>query len=225
MMIFKPLKKKVVAALGPWLAYWAIRILGFTLQIEVVNAAVYESFMEKGIFVIGAFWHSRLLMMPLAYKGKKLSFLVSPHRDGQVVGKALKRFGFHAILGSTSKKGFSAIREMTKSLRSGSDIAIAPDGPRGPRFVVQIGVIELAKLTGSPVIPLTFSASRKKIFNTWDRFLLPCPFSKGVIIYGEPIDVDPDCDRAHLEEKRILLEKRLVELTEKADHYFDSKMN
>jgi lysophospholipid acyltransferase (LPLAT)-like uncharacterized protein len=225
MMILKPLKKKTVAALGPWLAYWAVRVLGSTMHIDVVNAEIHQSFMEKGISVIGAFWHSRLLMMPLVYKGRKLSFLVSPHRDGQVVGKALKRFGFHAILGSTSKKGFSAIREMTKSLRSGSDIAIAPDGPRGPRYVAQIGVIELARLTGSPVIPLTFSASRKKIFNTWDRFLLPCPFSKGVFIMGEPIFVDSDGDRAHLEEKRILLEKRLVELTEKADHYFDSKAN
>jgi len=86
---------------------------------------------------------------------------------------------------------------------------------------VQIGVVELARLTGRPVIPITFSASRKRIFNSWDRFLLPYPFSKGVFIYGEPVAVDLHGDRDHLEEKRLLLEKRLNDLTERADHYFD----
>jgi hypothetical protein len=83
-------------------------------------------------------------------------------------------------------------------------------------------VIELAKLTGRAVVPLTFSASKRKIFNTWDQFLLPYPFSKGVFIWGEPVEVDQHGDRDHLEEKRILLENRLNDLTERADHYFDS---
>jgi lysophospholipid acyltransferase (LPLAT)-like uncharacterized protein len=103
-----------------------------------------------------------------------------------------------------------------------SDITIVPDGPRGPRRQAQIGVIELAKLTGKAILPLSFSASRRKLFNTWDQFLLPYPFSKGVFIWGEPIYVDQEGDRAHLEERRILLENRLNELTERADHYFDS---
>jgi lysophospholipid acyltransferase (LPLAT)-like uncharacterized protein len=159
-------------------------------------------------------------MMPMtSYEGKKLSFLVSPHRDGQVVGKALKRFGFHAILGSTNRRGFSGFKKMVNAQES--DIAIVPDGPRGPRRRAQIGVIELAKLTGKAILPLSFSASKRKIFDTWDQFLLPYPFSKGVFVWGEPIEVDQNGDRAHLEEKRILLENRLNELTEKADHYFE----
>ncbi len=170
---------------------------------------------------IGVFWHGRLLMMPLIYKGKNLSFLVSSHRDGQVVGKALTRFGFHAILGSTTRKGFSGFKQMLKALRNGSDLAITPDGPRGPRCRVQMGVIELAKLTGRAVIPLSFSSSRRKILKTWDHFLLPYPFSRGVFVWGEPVSVDPNGDRTHLEERRALLEKRLNELTEEADHYFD----
>jgi lysophospholipid acyltransferase (LPLAT)-like uncharacterized protein len=111
---------------------------------------------------------------------------------------------------------------MLKANQDGSDIALTPDGPKGPRYQAQIGVIELAKLTGRPIIPVTFSASRRKMFKTWDQFLLPCPFSKGVFIWGEPMDVDPKGDRAHLEERRIL-QRRLNELTERADHYFDSK--
>ncbi len=136
-----------------------------------------------------------------------------------MIGKALKRFGFHAILGSTTRKGFSGFKQMVKAHES--DIGIVPDGPRGPRQQVQIGVIELARLTGRPIIPVTFNASRRKIFNTWDRFLLPYPFSRGVFIWGEPIVVNTNGNRAHLEEKRLLLERKLNELTEEADRYFN----
>jgi lysophospholipid acyltransferase (LPLAT)-like uncharacterized protein len=224
-MLIKSVKKKLVAWLGPSLAYWVIKNLGRTMRFEEINSEIPRSFWEKEISAIGAVWHGRLLMMPLAYKGKKLSFLVSPHRDGQVVGKALERFGFRPILGSTTRKGFSAFKKMVKAHQNGFDIALTPDGPRGPRYQVQIGVIELAKLTGRPVVPLTFSASKRKIFKTWDRFLLPYPFSKGVFIWGEPIYVDPNGNRAHFEERRTLLEMRLNELTERADHYFDSGKN
>jgi lysophospholipid acyltransferase (LPLAT)-like uncharacterized protein len=220
-MAFKTLRKKCVSWVGPGLAYWTIKTLGRTMSFEDVNSEIPTFFLGKGKPVICAFWHGRLLMMPFASKGRKLGFLVSPHRDGQVVGKALQRFGFHAILGSTTRKGLTAFKNMLKALQDGYDIALTPDGPRGPRYHVQAGVIELARLTGKPVIPLTFSASRKKVFNTWDRFLLPYPFSKGVFIWGEPVHIDPHGDRDHLEDRRALLEKRLNELTERADHYFD----
>ncbi|RPJ03679.1 MAG: DUF374 domain-containing protein [Deltaproteobacteria bacterium] len=220
-MFLKAVRKKLVEWFGPSLAYWTIKILGWTMRLEEVHAEIPGSFQGKGTPGIGAFWHGRLLMMPLVYKGKKLSFLVSAHRDGQIVGRALKRFGYQAILGSTTRKGFSAFKQMLRANQEGSDIALAPDGPKGPRYRVQIGVIELAKLTGRPVVPLTFSASRRKLLKTWDQFLLPCPFSRGVFIWGEPVYVNPDGDRVHLEERRALLEKRLNELTEQADHYFD----
>jgi lysophospholipid acyltransferase (LPLAT)-like uncharacterized protein len=219
--MFKQFKKRMVAWLGPSLAYWVIKLLGWTMEFEEVHPEIPRSFWEKGIPGIGVFWHGRLLMMPRIYKGKKLSFLVSPHRDGQIVGRALKRFGFHAILGSTNRRGFSAFKQMLRANREGSDIALVPDGPKGPRYQVQIGVIELAKLTGRPVVPVTFSSSKRILFKTWDQFLLPYPFSRGVFIWGEPVHVDPKGDRTHLEERRALLERRLNELTEKADHYFE----
>jgi lysophospholipid acyltransferase (LPLAT)-like uncharacterized protein len=220
-MFFKPLKKKLVAALGPSLAYWVIKFLTWTMRFEEVNAGILQEFLEKGTPFIGTFWHGRLLMMPLIYRGKKLSILVSPHRDGQIVGKVLQRFGFHTIPGSTYRRGFGAFKQMVKALQNESDIVVVPDGPRGPRQQVQIGVIELAKRTGRPIVPVTFGASRGIFFKTWDRFLLPYPFSKGVYIYGDPVYVNPHGDRVHLEERRIILEKRLNELTDQADHYFD----
>jgi len=221
-MFLKTLKKKLVSWLGPSLTYWTIKILGLTVRVEVINPDIPRSLWERGIPVIFVFWHGRLLMMPHAYKGKKAGFLVSPHRDGQVVGKAVKRFGLHPISGSTTRKGFSAFKNMIKVLQDGSDIGVTPDGPRGPRYQAQIGVVELSRLTGKPIVPITFSASKKIFLNTWDRFLLPYPFSKGVFIWGEPIHVDPNSDRTHLEEMRLLLERSLNELNERADHYFDT---
>ena len=220
-MVFKTLQKKLVAVLGPWGAYWTIKLLGLTMRFEELNAEVPKSFLEKGVPAIGVFWHGRLLMMPWIHQGRPLSFLVSPHRDGQVVGKAVERFGHRAILGSTTRRGVSAFKKLLKAHQEGHDLVVVPDGPRGPRYQVQIGVIELAKLTGRPIVPLSFSASHRKIFNTWDQFLFPFPFSKGVFIWGEPVFVDPHGDRTHLEEKKVLLETRLNELTEKADHHFD----
>ena len=212
----------MVAWLGPWLAYGTMKILGRTVRFEVINPEIPKSFWERGIPFLLVFWHGRLLMILHSYEGKKAGFLASPHRDGQVVGKALQRFGFHMILGSTNRKGFSAFKKIFKALQNGSDVAVTPDGPRGPRYKAQIGVIELSRLTGSSIVPVTFGASKKIIFKTWDRFLLPYPFSKGVFIWGEPIQVNPNGDRAHVEEKRVLLENRLNEITEQADHYFDS---
>lgn len=220
-MDFKTLKKKMISAFAPWVAYWVIKMIGRTMRFEEVNSGIPNSFWDKGNPAIGAFWHGRLLMMPWVYRGKRLGFLVSSHRDGQIVGRALERFGFHPILGSTNKNGSSALKEMVKAIQNGSDIGIAPDGPRGPRYRAHFGVIELARRTGRPVVPLSFNASKKKVFKTWDHFLLPYPFSKGVFIWGEPIYVDSNGDRDYLEQIRVLLETRLNELTEKADHFFD----
>jgi lysophospholipid acyltransferase (LPLAT)-like uncharacterized protein len=139
------------------------------------------------------------------------------------MGKAGKMLGHRPIVGSTTRKGFSAFKNMIKALQNGSDIVIAPDGPKGPRQKAQIGVIELSRITGRPIVPVTFSASKKVVFNSWDRFVLPYPFSRGVFIWGDPIHVDPKGDRTHLEEKRLLLENRLNDITEQADHYFDSR--
>ena len=221
--MLKALRKRVVAWLGPWLAYWVIKVLSRTMRFEEVNPEIPRAFWEKETPAIGAFWHGRLLMMPVVYKGRKLSFLVSPHRDGQLLKNVLQRFGFHPIEGTISitQTAFSAFRQMVKIQKSGSDIAFPPDGPRGPGGQAKMGIIELAKRTGRPILPFAFSASKKKIFNTWDRFLLPYPFSKGVFIWGEPIYIDKDGDQDYLEEKRQLLEKRLNEMTEEADHYFD----
>ncbi len=219
----KRLVNSLILAILPPLGYWIIKFLSWTMRIETINGQVYDEHHKRGEPAIGAFWHGRLLMMPSGYRGKKLSILISLHQDGELISRTAKYFGFKSIRGSTTRGGFSAMREMMRAFEGGYDIAITPDGPRGPRYRVQNGIIELASRTGKAIIPVTFNASRKKIFGSWDRFLLPYPFSRGVFIWGEPLLVPRQMDGHTFEQKRLLLEKTLSEITDRADRRFEKK--
>src|SRR5437879_7394376 len=152
---------KMKLALLPPIGYATIRALGATLRIRTLHAERVRAFWESGRGVIIAFWYSRQLMMPLCYGGSRLYILISEHRDGELIHRIVRRFGFNTIRGSTTRGGARALRQMSRLGRTGADLAVTPDGPRGPRFVAQPGVVELAKLTGLPIIPLTFAASKK----------------------------------------------------------------
>lgn len=218
----KPLRRiwhKSLLLLGPWFAYLLIRFLQRTMKIEEINGEGIRRRWTEGGNAIGAFWHGRLLMMPLVYGGHGLKILISRHRDGELISKVVHRFGLETVRGSSTRGGIAGIKALARSLRDGYDVAIAPDGPRGPRYKVQPGVIQLAKLTGLPIYPFTFSAYPSKILRTWDLFLIPYPFSRGVFIWGDPIIVERQADQAQMSEKAALLEKRLIEITEAADRY------
>ena len=191
------------------------------MRIEVINGQVHDERCRRGEPSIGAFWHGRLLMMPAGYRGKRVAILISLHQDGELISRAVNYFGFRSIRGSATRGGFSAMREMMRASKEGYDIAITPDGPRGPRYRVQNGIIELARRTGMDIIPVTFNSSRKKVFRSWDRFLLPYPFSRGVFIWGEPLLVPRQMDDDAFEQTRLLLERRLREITGRADRYFE----
>ena len=148
-------------ALLPPLGSALIRALGGTLRVRTLHADRIKTFWETGRPVIVAFWHGRQIMMPLCYGGSRLAILISRHRDGELIHRIVRRFGFDTVRGSTTRGGAQALRQMARLGRSGADLAVTPDGPRGPRCVAQAGVAELAKLTGLPIIPLTFSASKK----------------------------------------------------------------
>jgi lysophospholipid acyltransferase (LPLAT)-like uncharacterized protein len=217
----KRLIDNLILAVVPPLAYWVIKLLSWTMRMEVVDGQIYDDYWGKGKPLIFTFWHGRLLMMPTRHRGKGVAIPISLHQDGELISRTVRYFGFRSIRGSTTRGGFSAMREMLKTSEDGYDIAITPDGPRGPRYRVQNGTIELARRTGMTIIPLTFNASRKKVFRSWDRFLLPYPFSRGVFIFGKPLLVPRQMGKAVFEQKKLLLERRLREITDRADRYFD----
>jgi lysophospholipid acyltransferase (LPLAT)-like uncharacterized protein len=145
----------------PPFGYAAIRALGWTLRIRTLHVDRINAFWQAGRPVILAFWHGRQLMLPLGYRGFRLYILVSEHRDGELIHRIVRRFGFDTVRGSSTRGGVRALRQMARLGRSGAGLAVTPDGPRGPRCVAQAGVVELAKLTGLPILPFTFAASKK----------------------------------------------------------------
>lgn len=149
-------------ALLPPIGSGLIRLLGQVIRIRTKGGDRVDELYRQGRRIIIAFWHGRQLMMPLAYRGAEAHILISQHRDGELIHRIVSRFGLHSVRGSTTRGGVAALRRLIELGRSGADLVVTPDGPKGPRQVVQIGVIQLAKATGLPIVPLTFSCSKKK---------------------------------------------------------------
>ena len=169
---------------------------------------------------IWAVWHSRLLLLNYLSKGSKGTAMVSGSKDGEFVVRILKRQGHEAIRGSTTKGGIKALSSLIKNLKEKQRPGlIIPDGPQGPRFKAKLGIIILARETGYPILPFSYSAKKIKVFASWDRFILPYPFTKCLGIYGKPLFVPRDADRNELNRCLILLEKELCRLTSEADSY------
>ena len=200
------------------LAVFYIRVVHATGTWQIEGEAQANEFHESGRPFILAFWHGRLLMMSYAWRHRsQVNMLISSHPDGQIVARTMSRFGVQSIVGSTTRGGWSAMRTMVKTLRSGGIVGITPDGPQGPRMRASNGIITIARIANAPILPLAFSATRRRVLRTWDQFVLPLPFGRGVFLWGNPIDVPNDADEATIESRRLELETSLIELTGRAD--------
>ena len=168
----------------PAAAAWGVRLLGKTMELTTVGGETVDALVREGKPIIIAFWHGRQLMMPLAYRGASASILISQHRDGEIIARIMKCFGFASIRGSSTRGGGQAVRQLLKVAHQGEDLIITPDGPRGPACRVQTGVMYLAKLTGFPIMPLTFACSKKKSFPVGINFKFLFHGLKGCL-FGE----------------------------------------
>ncbi|MBT5416091.1 MAG: lysophospholipid acyltransferase family protein [Rhodospirillaceae bacterium] len=167
---------------------------------------------------IFCFWHGRMLMLPPAWKaGRPVRMLISRHADGRLIAEVIRRFGIGTVAGSSTKGRVSAVREILRAVEAGTCIGITPDGPRGPRMRAQGGAIALARRAGVPILPASYAVRRRKILASWDRFVLPWPFNRGVYIWGEPLHVPPEAGPEKEEALRAELERRLNAVTEEAD--------
>jgi lysophospholipid acyltransferase (LPLAT)-like uncharacterized protein len=145
----------------PRLAAIWIRGTRATMRIRRENFASMQELTGSGKPFIIAFWHGRLFLMPYSYPGDRVTILISEHRDGEYISRTMERFGFTSARGSSTRSGAIGLREVLRALKQGSDAAFTPDGPRGPRETVQPGVIAAARLSGAPILPVTFSCSKK----------------------------------------------------------------
>ena len=203
----------------PRLISGALWLIAKTVRIEYVNADDLFARWARGEQVILAFWHNRVVMMPIAYQGRgsKACIMNSQHRDGEIATRALERWGIRSVRGSATRGGAAGFLQLVNAFRDGYDLAVVPDGPRGPRYVVKRGIIHLGKATGAPIIPVTYAATRRHQLRNWDRFIVPLPFSRIVYIAGEPLQVPRDLSDERAETLRLELESRLNAITAAAD--------
>lgn len=175
----------------------------------------YQSGEKHCIF---AFWHGRLVMIP-PHKPphRPMHVMISRHNDGELIAQTVDRFAIHTVRGSTSKGGMLAGRDVIKLSRQGDNVSITPDGPRGPNRQAQAGIIQLARMCGCPIVPITCSSSKHKALNSWDRMQIPLPFGTFASCVGEPIEVPRDAGDRQIEKLRVQLEERLNALTTRAD--------
>jgi len=190
--------------LTPWLAAGVIRLLYSLIRIEFFGENYPRSFWDKGEGVILAFWHDQLLLMAKGYRGPGAKILISSSSDGELIARTMRHFGQDAVRGSSTRGGHRAFKALLALANGPADLVITPDGPKGPRHQVKKGVVQLARIVGRPVIPMAFACSRGHRFASWDRFLLPYPFCRGIYAFGKPVffekGEDPESFRSRLQE-------------------------
>lgn len=214
-----PEKAGLAGRLAARAVYTAIRTIDASLrwQVEWHPQALEAARSGRAIFTI---WHNRLALSLILYRrfiqptdpARRLAAIVSASRDGGLLARILELFEVEPVRGSSSRRGAQAIRELTYWARQGLDLAITPDGPRGPCYRVQEGAIDVAALTGLPVIPATFRVTRRYELKSWDRFQIPLPLARCVAAFGEPVRAPREMDAALRERLRLQLQTRMLEL-------------
>jgi lysophospholipid acyltransferase (LPLAT)-like uncharacterized protein len=204
-----------------WLIAFGFRLLQVwarTLRYEMDDRAIVVGKPVKENY-IAALWHNRLLLISFVLKKfvpqRPGAGLISASRDGDLVADLTQRFGFHVVRGSSSRMGASAILELSNVLASGRDILITPDGPRGPAYELGPGIIFLAQKTGAAVVPVNMEYSSCWRVNSWDRFILPRPFSKVRVIFGVPHRVRSTTTPEEFEAERLRLQNAMMSLVER----------
>lgn len=218
-----PLIEELKIRCWAFLAFGTLRLLGATTRKLQLGGEDLLARWQRGEQVILAFWHGRILLMSFAYRGQKACVMNSAHRDGEIMTRVLRRFGVTAVRGSSTRGWMSGLKGMLDAYQQGHDLLVVPDGPRGPRYQAKSGVIQLARATGAPIFPATYSAAWKTTINSWDRLLIPFPFSRVLYVVGTPIFVPRDASNEEIEAKRQELETALTALTTQADNFFSGQ--
>lgn len=206
-----PLDWKTRAAIS--VGGFIIRMLARTWRIRAVGRDTFDAGRVPGTAAIFTFWHGQMLPL-VAEHHRPTTVLISDHRDGEIITQIVRGFGCRAVRGSSSKGAARALLQLSRTLTDGNDIAITPDGPRGPRHSFAPGALVLSQRTGAPIVLLASHASRVWKLNTWDGFEIPKPFARVTVAYGAPFVVQGDRARdAAIDVERVSRELReLAEL-------------
>ena len=205
----------------PVVAALAVRALGVTLTVRAEGVEGVRPLWRAGQPLIYAVWHGRILIVPWLNArfrrtdgARSVRVLASRSRDGELVAAFVRRFGMEVVRGSSSRGGAVALRELARAVRAGQDVAVVPDGPRGPSCHAQAGIVSLAASTGAPIVPLGVAARPARRLRSWDRFMVPVPFARCAVVFGPAVRVGRDDDR---EAVRAAVERALEGATDAAE--------
>lgn len=206
------------AVLGT-LAGWAMKAWNATLRVEVDDRAGIAGPDAPDEPVIFLLWHNRVLSLPAVWAKLKLRerfavVLTSASKDGAMVAAAMGVLGMGSVRGSSSRRAAAAIIALRKALADGNDICVTPDGPKGPRYVFQPGVIKLAQSTGAPIIAVHLVCPSAWRIRTWDKLVIPKPFSRVTVVVDRALVVPRDLDEAAFEAERVRVESAMLAITE-----------
>jgi len=199
------------------LASWIVRALFATTRARSVGEEDYRRRRERGERVILVAWHGQLLPLIHRHRGEGFVALVSEHGDGEYIARVMGRLGWGTVRGSSTRGARKGLKGLLRAAREGRDLAVTPDGPRGPRGEVKPGALAVAQATGLPLQPLAAAASRAWRLSSWDAFLVPRPFSRVCVAYGAPRSVPRGLGREELEALAHELEAELDALTAEAE--------
>jgi lysophospholipid acyltransferase (LPLAT)-like uncharacterized protein len=215
-------KRIVKTAAAQWFFGFLVAAYGnlvwWTSKVTVQNGHIPQKYWDKNQPVVVALWHGRLLLMPFLFPRKlKVSALISDHADGRIVKNAAWFYNINTVVGSSTRGGVKALREMLRRTQAQETIFITPDGPKGPLATCSKGTIEIARMGNVPIIPASISAKEGKSARSWDRFLLPKLFNTLIIRFEEPIDVPEDADQNVREAVRKKVESTMQDLQKATD--------
>jgi hypothetical protein len=213
------MKRAALGAAGKVLLKPALGALCRTLKVEPINEEPATRLREKGEPFALAFWHGTMLYAWRRHRRQGMTGLTSQSKDGDVLARLLTAWGYRVARGSSSKGGSEALDSMTRALLSGSSIAVTPDGPRGPARRMKPGVVVAAKRANVPVVLMGVGYEKKRTLGGWDRFEIPKFFSRVRLVYSDPIAIEPDADRARVNEIIMACEKELNRLQTAAEAF------
>ena len=212
----KSVLEKITLCFAPFFAAVLIRFIYTGLKKEKVNFEYLDELWSTGKNVVFAAWHDQLLLIPPVYSGRSAKVLISASKDGELIARTVAHFGIEAIRGSSSRGGREALMEMKALASEAIDLGITPDGPRGPRHEVKFGVVQLARTTGRPIVPLAFACSHGHRFKSWDKFLLAFPWGRAVYCIGTPLYAEDD---ESAEDFRVRVQQAMDENSRNATEY------
>jgi lysophospholipid acyltransferase (LPLAT)-like uncharacterized protein len=202
----------------PYVGLFLVKILSSTYRLKIVDQCNERDCIEKDGSIIYASWHQRFFPGVTFFATRRpIAILISRSRDGEFASHVVDILGWQAVRGSSSKGGSAGLQKLKELARAGYKIGHIVDGPKGPFGVVKPGLLRIAQVSGMAIVPTITSSQRKWTFGSWDRFMVPKPFSRVIIRFGEPVYIPHDLDEDGFEEKRLHIGQRMKELYEDTD--------